>query len=83
MHSLGIADARIEAGMKRLVLLATGFLLLIALLAVGCGKASVTPPPGEEAVSSCVKCHSDKELLKEVATVPEVEEEPEEASGEG
>jgi len=71
--------------MKRLVLVVAVTIVLVALAAAGCAQkeAAVTPPEGEEVVSSCVSCHSDKDLLKEVAS-PEPEEEKSEAtSGEG
>jgi cytochrome c553 len=73
-----------EWPMKRLVLAFTLILVLVALAAAGCAEkeAAVSPPEGEEVVSSCVSCHTDKDLLKEVAT-PEEKEESEATSGEG
>ena len=70
--------------MKRLVLMVSVILVLVALEAVGCAEEepAVTPEEGEEVVSSCVSCHTDKDLLKEVAT-PEEKEESEATSGEG
>ena len=70
--------------MKRLVLIASVMLVLVALTAAGCAEKepAVTPEEGEEIVSSCVSCHSDKDLLKEVAT-PEEKEVSEATSGEG
>ena len=66
--------------MKRLVLAAFGLVLLAAFGVAGC---SVTPgpTPGEE-VSSCVLCHTDKDLLKQTASVVE-EVKSEATSGEG
>jgi hypothetical protein len=64
---------------KRSVLLASGLLLVIPMLAAGCtGEA----PSETEVVSSCVGCHTDKDLLKQTATVVE-EEKSEETTGEG
>ena len=71
--------------MNRLVLVIAVTIVLVALAAAGCAQkeAAVTAPEGEEIVSSCVSCHSDQGLLKEVAS-PEPEEEKSEAtSGEG
>ncbi len=61
--------------MKRLAFIIAGILILALIIATGCSP-DLGPPPGEEA-STCVKCHSDKELLKETAT-----EEEEKTSGE-
>jgi len=68
--------------MKRLVFTVIGVLIIVLLVAVGCEEEGVGPPPeeGEELVSSCVTCHSDKDILKELAVEPEVVEE---AEGEG
>jgi len=70
--------------MKRLVLAVATILVLVALAGAGCAEKepAVTPEEGEEVVSSCVTCHTDKDLLKEVAT-PEEKEESEATSGEG
>jgi len=55
--------------MKKLALAVT-VLVLLALAAAGCGeKQAAGPAEGQEAVSSCVTCHSDKDLLKQTATV--------------
>jgi len=70
---------------KRFALAAALMMVLVMLIGTGCAQkeAAVTAPEGEEIVSSCVSCHSDKDLLKEVAS-PEPEEEKSEAtSGEG
>ena len=66
--------------MKRLAFVAIGLLAVVILVATGCSAPSV-PPPGE-VVSTCVICHSDEDLLKEVAT-PEEKETSEETTGEG
>ena len=69
--------------MKRLVFTVIGVLIIVLLVAVGCvEEEGVGPPPekGEELVSSCVTCHSDKTILKELAVEPEVVEEE---AGEG
>ena len=67
--------------MKRLVLVVILILVLVALAAVGCAEKE--PSDQQEIVSSCVTCHTDKDILKEVAT-PEPEEAKSEAtSGEG
>ena len=70
--------------MKRLVLIVAVVLVLVALVTAGCAEQelAVTPEEGGEVVSSCVDCHTDKDLLKEVAT-PEEKEESEATSGEG
>ena len=70
--------------MKRLVIIVTIILILVALAAVGCAEKepAVTLEEAEEVVSTCVSCHSDKDLLKEVAS-PEKEEKSEATSGEG
>ena len=71
--------------MKRLTFAIVGLLSVIALVAVGCGAGGILVTVHDEvpAVSSCVSCHSDKELLQETAAPVEEEEEPEESSGEG
>jgi cytochrome c553 len=66
--------------MKWVVLLVAGLLLMIALVAAGCTPGA--PPEQEEAVNSCTSCHTDKDLLKEVAVEPEVVT-SEETTGEG
>ena len=66
--------------MNRLVLAVTTILLLVALAAAGCATPS-EPAPGEE-VSTCVGCHTDKDILKQTASVVE-EEKSEATSGEG
>ncbi|MGB2584435.1 MAG: hypothetical protein WBC89_09845 [Dehalococcoidia bacterium] len=68
--------------MKRLFLLAAGLLFLILLSASGCTEDTVSPIPGAEVSSSCVTCHTDKELLQQLA-VEEEEEGSEQTTGEG
>ena len=71
--------------MNRLLKAAVGMLIIIPILAIGCtpGEPSdLTPAEDEVAVRSCVACHTDKDILKEVATVGEVAK-SEATSGEG
>ncbi len=71
--------------MKRLVTAVTAILVVIALAASGCSNKSLvgpSPEPGQEIVSSCVSCHTDKDLLKEVASLEE-EGASEATTGEG
>ncbi|MFC1926138.1 hypothetical protein ACFLWV_00095 [Chloroflexota bacterium] len=68
--------------MKRLVLTAIVALVLVTLGAVACAGEETGPTPGGETASTCVSCHTDKALLKEVAD-PEEEEKSEATSGEG
>ena len=72
--------------MKRLVFTVAIILVLATLAAAGCaGKEPVSPPPGEgqEVVSSCVACHTDKDILKEAAAPEPAEATSEATSGEG
>lgn len=66
--------------MKRLAFIIAGIFILALIIAAGCSP-DAGPPPGEE-VSTCVNCHSDKNLLKEVASEEE-EETSGQTSGEG
>ena len=70
--------------MKRLALAIIVMLVLATLAATGCAEEelAVTPEKGKEVVGSCVSCHSDKDLLKAIAS-PEKEEKSEVTSGEG
>lgn len=71
--------------MKRLVMSVTAILVLVSLVAIGCtNKDLVGPSPetGQEVVSTCVTCHTDKDTLKEVATTKE-EAKSEATTGEG
>ena len=71
--------------MKRLVTAVTILMVLVALAATGCTNkelASTSPEAGEEVISSCVTCHTDKDTLKALARVEEVTE-SEATTGEG
>ena len=71
--------------MNRPVIVVASIILLVALVVLGCtNKELIGPAPeiGQEVVSTCVTCHTDKDLLKEIAT-PEEEEESEVTTGEG
>ena len=60
--------------MKRLVTAVTILMVMVALAATACTNkelASISPEAGEEVISSCVTCHTDKDILKELATVEE------------
>jgi len=70
--------------MKRLVLAVVVILVLVTIGTVGCAKEEPAVTPEEEAVvSSCVSCHSDEDLLQEVASPEPTEEKSEATSGEG
>jgi hypothetical protein len=66
--------------MKHLVIFIGGLLLMIPVMAAGCTQEA--PVPETEAVSFCVSCHTDKDLLKQTAA-PVEEETSEATSGEG
>jgi predicted small secreted protein len=66
--------------MKRLSFTVVSLVLLTALVLTGCA-VSPGPAAGEE-VSTCVICHTDKDLLQETVTEV-VEVVSEETSGEG
>ncbi|MFC1949361.1 hypothetical protein ACFLW0_04235 [Chloroflexota bacterium] len=66
--------------MNRLAFAVIGVFTLASLVVAGCAEPS-GPAPGEE-VSTCVICHTDKDLLKQTASVEEVAV-SEETSGEG
>ena len=71
--------------MKKLVITVPVIIVLIALVTIGCtNKGLIGPAPdaGDEVVSSCVTCHTDKALLQELA-VTEEEATSEETTGEG
>lgn len=74
-----------EPLVKRLVLGIIVILGLVTIASVGCAdkESGLTPEDGEALVSSCVACHTDKDLLKEVATSEPEEEKSEATSGEG
>ena len=70
---------------KRLAIVAIGMVITISLVAAGC--AETEPAAGMvledgTVVSSCVGCHTDKDLLKELASEPE-EAVSEATTGEG
>ena len=67
--------------MKRLVCAVIGLVLLAASVATAGCSVPPGPTPGEE-VSSCVLCHTDKDLLKQTASEDE-EVKSEATSGEG
>ena len=65
-------------------LLTIAVILITAVLAAGCaGEALPTTEEGELVASSCVTCHTDKDILKEVATAEPEEATSEATSGEG
>jgi hypothetical protein len=71
--------------MKKLVIAIPAIIVLIALVTIGCtnkGLIGPTPGTGDEVVSSCVTCHTDKALLQELAVTVE-EATSEETTGEG
>ena len=57
--------------MKRLATAIIALLALTALIAPGCSNQSLLGVSPEEAVNSCVTCHTDKDTLRELATVEE------------
>jgi len=71
--------------MKRLVTVVIVILVLVALAAIGCTNKELIGPSaetGDEVVTSCVTCHTDKATLKEIAT-PEEEVKSAVTTGEG
>ena len=54
--------------MKKLLIVLAAISTAVIIMITGCGNAPI--PPGEE-TSSCVICHSDKEMLQQTATVEE------------
>jgi cytochrome c553 len=72
--------------MKRLVIVVAVILVLVALVTIGCtNKELIGPSPEaeQEVVSTCVSCHTDKDLLKEVASPEPGDEKSEATTGEG
>jgi hypothetical protein len=69
--------------MKRLLLIFTAILILTTIIAAGCGQKAVVKGPEAVVVSSCVTCHTDKDMLKETAEPEPEEEKSEETKGEG
>jgi hypothetical protein len=71
---------------KKLVIAVSVIIILVALITVGCtNKGLLGPTPGatdESVVDSCVTCHTDKTILKELA-VTEEEDASGETTGEG
>ncbi len=65
--------------MKKVAYLLFAVLIPVVLILTGCNPSPEVP--GEE-VSSCVICHSDKDMLQQAASA-EVEQVSEETSGEG
>ena len=71
--------------MKVLVVVVSVALALTVMIAVGCTNRaldSASTGAEQKTVSSCVKCHTDKDTLKEVAS-PDEEVVSEATSGEG
>lgn len=71
--------------MKKLLMAILVVTALIALVAIGCTNRSLVgpvPDTGDEEVSSCVHCHTDKALLQELAVTIE-EPTSGETTGEG
>ena len=72
--------------MKRLVFTLVGLLIIVSLAVISCDvddRVSITTEGSEKLTNSCLTCHSDEEILKEVAS-PEAEGNKSEAtSGEG
>ena len=86
LHVVYLNCLRGKSGLvKRLAIVAIGMVITISLVAAGCAEtepaAGIVLEDGT-VVSSCVGCHTDKNLLKEVASVSE-ESVSEETSGEG
>ncbi|MFC2007035.1 hypothetical protein ACFLVB_00305 [Chloroflexota bacterium] len=72
--------------MKKLSTALAVILVMVVSIATGCTNTKLTgisPNEAQEVVSSCVSCHTDKALLKEVAASEPVHEISEETSGEG
>ena len=70
--------------MKRLALIAVG-LIAVALIVVDYVNRPVTPAPGiegAESSDSCISCHTNKDILIELAVAPE-KIKSEQTSGEG
>jgi hypothetical protein len=71
--------------MKKLVMAVAAIVGLLALVAVGCTNKNLvglSPDAGQEVISSCVTCHTDKDILQETATEEEAIK-SEETTGEG
>lgn len=71
--------------MKKLVMALAVILVLLALAAVGCtnkGLVGPSPEAEQDVASTCVTCHTDKDILREVAST-EVAAKSEATTGEG
>jgi hypothetical protein len=68
--------------MKRFIIVLV-LMAATALAITGCTGNFSEPNPDADVNDSCVTCHSDKDMLIAVATIPEEPTGPEEASGEG
>ena len=71
--------------MKKLVMAIAVIIVLVALVAIGCTNkelAGPAPEAGQDVVSTCVTCHTDKNILQELATTEE-EAKSEQTTGEG
>lgn len=70
--------------MKRLLPSLFAILIIISLVANGCRTGEPFVMTGEtEVISSCVTCHSDKDILQKVAMPESEEKKSESTSGEG
>ena len=69
--------------MKRLAIVLTALVVLLALAAVACAPDFSAPNPENQTESGCVTCHSDKDMLIASTAPPTETPEPEEPSGEG
>ena len=71
--------------MKKLVLVVAIIIGLVSLVAIGCTNRDLvgpSPEAEEAAVNTCVSCHTNKDILKKLAT-PEEEAKSAETTGEG
>ncbi|MGD9142472.1 MAG: hypothetical protein PVG61_01350 [Dehalococcoidia bacterium] len=72
--------------MKRLVTAVAIMFVAVLFTVVGCTNTDmIGPSPGEDQgiSNSCLTCHTDKTVLKEVASPETAEQVSEETSGEG
>ncbi|MFC2000956.1 hypothetical protein ACFLUZ_00430 [Chloroflexota bacterium] len=72
--------------MEKLVTAFAVILIMVGFTAISCTNRNMigpSPDTDQEIVSSCVSCHTDKALLKEVASSEPVKEVSEATSGEG
>ena len=71
--------------MKKLVITVTVIIGLVSLVAIGCTNRNLvglSPGAEEAAVNTCVSCHTNKDILKKLAS-PEEETKSAETTGEG